>query len=49
MTNTALYQCWLSAGISLSVNKRMKGGEEGQTKKRTKVTMKEKKKIANQR
>lgn len=24
MTNTALYQCWLSAGISLSGNKRMK-------------------------
>lgn len=24
MTNTALYQCWLSAGISLSENKRMK-------------------------
>lgn len=46
MTNTALYQCWLSAGISLSGNKRMKRrrGEADKEQDKSQSEKKEKKK-----
>lgn len=48
MTNTALYQCWLSAGISLSGNKRMKR-RRGEADKEQDKSHRGKKKIKKRR
>lgn len=44
MTNTALYQCWLSAGICLSGNKRIKRRQREADKEQDKSHSEEKKK-----
>lgn len=49
MTNTALYQCWLSAGISLSGNKRMKRRRGEADKEQDKSHSEKKKKMKKKR